>query len=74
MRVTSPPELHVLVITGPARDRLFERFARLYQSSSDVVVVKDRRRTERRNSRMRVEGERRRRERRTAAPWLFPSA
>jgi hypothetical protein len=73
MAATTDREMHTLVLTGPARDLLYEHFAWLYRHSSDVRVVKDRRGTERRRDQMRVEGERRRRERRAAEPWLFPS-
>ena len=65
----------VLVVTGPARDRLYDRFRRLYQGRDDVRVVVDRRGRQRRGSPVRVGIERRRVERRVSAPWLvFPPA
>jgi len=64
---------YTLVVTGPARDRLFERFRLLFWGRADVEVVKDRRVTERRGDRARVAAERRTRERRRLAPdWLAP--
>jgi hypothetical protein len=63
----------VLVVTGPARERLAEHFRRLYAGRSDVRVVSERRVAERRGSVERRRGERRRGERRVSAPWLvFP--
>jgi hypothetical protein len=62
-----------LVVTGPARDRLYERFRRLFWGREGVEVVKDRRVTERRRDRSQVAAERRSRERRRVAPdWLVP--
>ena len=62
-----------LVVTGPARDRLYERFRRLFWGREGVEVVKDRRVTERRRDRSQIAFERRSRERRRAAPdWLVP--
>jgi len=66
-------ECHVLIVTGPERDRLYERFARLYEFSYDVVVVRDRRRAERRRSQEPQAYERRGADRRVSAPeWVFP--
>ena len=62
-----------LMVTGPERDRLYERFCRLFRGRDGVEVVKDRRLTERRRDRSQVAAERRARERRRAAPgWLVP--
>jgi len=62
-----------LMVTGPERDRLYERFCRLFWGRDGVEVVKDRRLTERRQHRTRVAAEHRARERRRAAPdWLVP--
>lgn len=68
------PSRHVLVVTGPERDRLFERFCRLYTGRVDVEVVKDRRRVERRRAeRGPANMERRVGERRQSrAEWVFP--
>jgi hypothetical protein len=65
---------HVLIVTGPERERLYERFATLFTGRVDVEVIKDRRRGQRR----RVgagprDGERRGRERRQIDPeWVVP--
>jgi hypothetical protein len=64
--------VHELVVTGPARDLLFARFARLYLGRSDVKVIKDRRAAERRRAPSSVAGERRRGQRRRGGGWLFP--
>ena len=62
-----------LVVTGPQRDRLYERFSALFWGRDGVEVLKDRRVTERRRDRSQVAAERRSRERRRAAPdWLVP--
>jgi len=62
-----------LVVTGPVRDRLYERFRLLFWGRADVEVVKDRRVTDRRQDRAQVAADRRARERRRAAPdWLVP--
>ena len=62
-----------LVVTGPGRDRLYERFSLLFWGRAGVEVVKDRRITERRRDRSQIPFERRSRERRRAAPdWLVP--
>ncbi len=66
----------ILVVGGPARERLFERFQRVYDGRHDVRVVMERRVMERRRAgaaQRRPPGaavERRRAERRTSAPWL----
>jgi hypothetical protein len=75
MVATADTPVAVLVVTGPARDRLYDRFRRLYQGRDDVRVVVDRRGRQRRGSPARVAIERRRGERRVAGPWLvFPPA
>jgi hypothetical protein len=64
---------HVLVLTGPASERLYERFGRLYEQSIDVVVVRDRRQAERRRSQLPAAEERRLGDRRVRPPeWVFP--
>lgn len=65
--------VHMLFVTGPLRDRLFERFSRLYAGAADVRVVKDRRYSERRRTLQAVDPERRGTDRRRrAADWIFP--
>jgi hypothetical protein len=67
--------MHRLVVTGPARDRLYERFTRLFWGRDGVEVVKDRRVAERRRDRSQSAVERRSHERRSAAPdWMVPSS
>jgi hypothetical protein len=62
-----------LVVTGPQRDRLYERFSALFWGREGVEVLKDRRVSERRRERSRTAFERRSRERRRAAPdWVVP--
>ena len=62
-----------LVVTGPQRDRLYERFSALFWGRDGVEVLKDRRVTERRLELSRTDFERRSRERRRAAPdWVVP--
>ena len=66
---------HRLVVTGPARDRLYQRFDRLFWGRDGVEVVKDRRVAERRRDRSPSAVERRSRERRRVAPaWMVPSS
>ena len=66
-------KVHRLVVTGPLRDRLYERFAQLYKHSADVEVVKDRRYAERRRSGINPLDDRRRTDRRRGgADWVFP--
>jgi len=73
MVATADKPVAVLVVTGPARERLYEHFRRLYAGRDDVRVVVDRRVRQRRGSPARVAIERRRGERRVTAPWLvFP--
>jgi hypothetical protein len=66
-------ELRTLVVTGPARDLLYEHFSRLYWGRG-VVVVKDRRDDgERRAGRSAVAEERREADRRRRPPdWIVP--
>ncbi len=62
-----------LLVTGPARDALFERFSRLFAGRADVAVTKDRRYAERRAGGSPVGLERRVSDRRHRAPdWVVP--
>jgi hypothetical protein len=73
MEVEYQVKVHRLVVTGPLRDRLYERFAELYKHSADVEVVKDRRYAERRRSVVNPSDDRRRTDRRRrGADWVFP--
>jgi len=66
---------YVLVVRGPAQDLLHEHFSRLFEGREGVVVVKDRRRDQRRRSESPVHRERRSHDRRGAqSPWLVPPA
>ena len=66
-------KVHRLVVTGPLRDRLYERFAELYKHSADVEVVKDRRYAERRHAVVHPPHDRRRDDRRRGeVEWVFP--
>jgi hypothetical protein len=66
-------DVHLLIVTGPLRDRLFERFSRLYANADDVRVIKDRRYGERRRAPQAPSDDRRRSDRRQrSADWLFP--
>ena len=66
-------EVRRLVVTGPARDQLFEHFSRLFYGHDDVVVIKDRRRGERRRVEAPVARERRSGDRRRRPPdWVVP--
>jgi hypothetical protein len=68
------PERHVLVVTGPERERLYEHFSLLFAGRGDVSVLKDRRVAERRHSAQAPgDGERRAGERRRVRPdWIVP--
>ncbi len=67
-------ETHLLIVTGPMRDRLFDRFSRLYATSSDVRVLKDRRYGERRRTvRPPAEDHRASDRRAQRGGWVFPS-
>ncbi len=73
MGIVTGNAVHVLVVTGPQRERLYERFREIYLGRDDVLVVKDRRGGERRRVMRPVSPERRRADRRRAAPWMtFP--
>ena len=48
MVVVTDNAVHVLVVTGPQRERLYERFSQAYLGRDDVRVVRDRRQGERR--------------------------
>ena len=65
---------HVLYVTGPQREQLYEHFSALFHGRDDVEVRMDRRVAERRRSWVApVDGERRRRERRLHPPeWMVP--
>ena len=64
---------YTLVVRGPAQDLLFEHFSRLFEGREGVVVVKDRRRAERRRASYSTALDRRRRERRGLGPaWFVP--
>jgi len=67
---------HVLVVTGPERERLYRRFAALFAGRGDVEVVKDRRVAQRRRTTVSAqERERRGGDRRQAEPeWVVPPA
>src|SRR5674476_1166516 len=64
--------VHRLVVTGAGRDRLYQRFTRLFRGRDGVEVVKDRRVTERRRGSSQSAVERRSRERRRA--WRLRGA
>jgi hypothetical protein len=65
---------HVLYVTGPQREQLYEHFRSLFRGRGDVEVRIDRRVAERRrNPAGRSGGERRLRERRLNPPvWMVP--
>jgi hypothetical protein len=66
-------DVHRLVVTGPARDRLYDRFGRLFWGRDGVEVLKDRRVADRRRDRREIVVDRRSGERRRTAPdWLVP--
>jgi len=68
------PAKHVLIVTGPERDRLYDRFSALFAGRGDVLVVKDRRVAQRRRTALGPgDGERRATERRRVRPdWVVP--
>jgi hypothetical protein len=68
---TSP---HVLIVTGPQRERLFRRFSALFAGRGDVAVMLDRRLEDRRRGRRGPgDGERRAGDRRRTRPdWIVP--
>ena len=65
---------HVLFVTGPLRERLYDHFSALFDGRDDVEVRIDRRQGERRHRKLGPHGgERRRRERRRQDPdWIVP--
>ena len=65
---------HVLYVTGPQRERLYEHFTALFRGRDDVAVMMDRRREERRRTlRAPVDGELRCADRRRHPPdWIVP--
>jgi hypothetical protein len=65
---------HVLFVTGPERERLFEHFTELFRGRADVEVRMDRRVDERRRAQPGpADAERRRAERRRRQPdWIVP--
>lgn len=69
---TSEKLRYTLVVRGPAQDLLYEHFARLFEGRDDVIVVRDRRREQRRRAGSPVARERRGAERRRSKPWLVP--
>jgi len=73
MEASADTATYRLVVTGPGRDRLYERFSAIFWGRDGVEVLKDRRVSERRRERAQAAVERRSRERRRAAPdWLVP--
>jgi len=68
------PDRHVLIVTGPARERLYAHFTSLFAGRDDVSVLKDRRIAERRRAAGGAgDGERRASERRRTRPdWVVP--
>ena len=66
-------ESYVLFVTGPLRERLYRRFAALFEGRGDVVVRIDRRVSERRRDpRGPAGGERRSGDRRRRPEWIVP--
>jgi hypothetical protein len=65
---------HVLYVTGPVRERLYEHFSDLFQGRDDVEVRIDRRLAERRRDpRGPQKAERRSGDRRRVRPeWIVP--
>ena len=73
MNALTDTTIHRLVVTGPARDRLYDHFRLLFFGRDDVTIVKDRRVRERRVRRLADGDERRRAERRDGPPtWVVP--
>ena len=73
MSATQEPAIRELIVTGPAKERLFELFSRVYAGRHDVHVVMDRRAQPRRRWVAQAGLERRDAERRHEAPdWVFP--
>jgi hypothetical protein len=65
---------HVLFVTGPERDRLYEHFSEIFRGRADVEVRRDRRVAERRRDPSGPDdGERRAQDRRRQSPeWMVP--
>jgi hypothetical protein len=63
---------YTLVVRGPAQDLLYEHFSRLFDGREGVVVVRDRRRDQRRRSASGAHPERRSHDRRREKPWFVP--
>ena len=65
---------HVLFVTGPQRERLYEHFAALFSGRDDVEVRIDRRVEERRRYEHGSQARERRREERRRRPpdWIVP--
>jgi len=73
MNALTDTTIHRLVVTGPARDRLYDHFRHLFYGRDDVLIIKDRRVRERRVRRLADGGERRGAERRDGPPtWVVP--
>jgi hypothetical protein len=72
--VADKPSPHVLIVTGPQRERLYRRFSSLFAGRDGVEVMIDRRVADRRRAeRVPSDGERRRAERRRKRPdWIVP--
>ena len=72
--VADKPSPHVLIVTGPQRERLYRRFSSLFAGRDGVEVMIDRRVADRRRAeRVPSDGERRRDERRRKRPdWIVP--
>jgi hypothetical protein len=69
----SEKKTYTLVVRGPAQDLLFEHFSRLFDGRDGVVVVRDRRREQRRRDAWPVHRERRGGDRRgRVKPWVVP--
>jgi hypothetical protein len=72
VQTTAETQPRTLIVTGPARDLLYEHFSRLFWGRG-VVVVKDRRQGERRRPSSAGSLERRRADRRRRPPdWIVP--
>jgi hypothetical protein len=74
MTTTSINAEHVLFVTGPVREQLYQHFRTLFVGRDDVEVRLDRRFAERRSEgRRQVRDERRRHDRRRHPPdWIVP--
>jgi len=72
--VADKPSPHVLIVTGPQRERLYRRFSSLFAGRDGVEVMIDRRVAERRHEASGARGpERRCDERRRKRPdWIVP--